>query len=82
MQRRNPRRLSGFLLCWRRGPTPHSIAREATLSVERQLAAEWRFLSELGDGHVVAVEVKVDRWGNAVPRRFYVDGEPFPLERR
>ncbi|HET6614863.1 MAG TPA: GDYXXLXY domain-containing protein [Dehalococcoidia bacterium] len=35
-----------------------------------------------GDGHVVAVEVKVDRWGNAVPRRFYVDGEPFDLKRR
>jgi len=36
----------------------------------------------LGDGHVVAVEVKVDRWGNAIPRRFFVDGEPFDLKRR
>jgi uncharacterized membrane-anchored protein len=35
-----------------------------------------------GDGHIVAVEVKVDRWGNAVPRQFSVDGEPFPLKRR
>ncbi len=35
-----------------------------------------------GDGHTVAVEVKVDRFGNAVPRRFLVDGEPFELERR
>ncbi len=35
-----------------------------------------------GGGHVVAVEVKVDRFGNAVPRRFFVDGQPFKLERR
>ena len=34
-----------------------------------------------GRGHVVAVEVKVDRFGNAVPRRFYVDGQPFDLSR-
>ena len=35
-----------------------------------------------GPGHVVAVEVKVDRFGNAVPRRFVVDGQPFTLHRR
>lgn len=35
-----------------------------------------------GSGHTVAVEVKVDRFGNAVPRRFFVDGQPFHLERR
>ena len=35
-----------------------------------------------GEDHVIAVEVKVDRWGNAVPRRFFVDGAPFELERR
>jgi uncharacterized membrane-anchored protein len=34
------------------------------------------------DDTVVAVEVKVDRFGNAVPRRFIVDGEPLDLERR
>ena len=35
-----------------------------------------------GSGHVVAVEVKVDRFGHAVPRRFIVDGQPFELRRR
>jgi uncharacterized membrane-anchored protein len=35
-----------------------------------------------GSGHTVAVEVRVDRFGNAVPLRFVVDGEPFKLERR
>ncbi len=35
-----------------------------------------------GPGHTVAVEAKVDRFGNAVPRRFYVDGTPFELHRR
>lgn len=35
-----------------------------------------------GTGHTVAVEVEVDRFGNAVPRRFFVDGQPFKLERR
>lgn len=34
-----------------------------------------------GSGHTVAVEVKVDRFGNAVPRRFFVDGQPFELKR-
>lgn len=35
-----------------------------------------------GSGHTIAVEVKVDRFGNAVPRRFFVDGQPFELRRR
>ena len=35
-----------------------------------------------GDDHVVAVGVSIDRWGNAIPREFFVDGEPFPLKRR
>ncbi len=35
-----------------------------------------------GGDHTVAVEVKVDRFGNSVPRRFFVDGEPFELKRR
>ena len=35
-----------------------------------------------GRGHVIAVEVNVDRFGNAVPRRFFVDGQPFDLRRR
>lgn len=35
-----------------------------------------------GSGHTIAVEVKVDRFGNAVPRRFFVDGQPFDLKRR
>jgi uncharacterized membrane-anchored protein len=35
-----------------------------------------------GSGHTVAVEVKVDRFGNAVPRRFVVDGQPFDLHRK
>jgi uncharacterized membrane-anchored protein len=35
-----------------------------------------------GRDHVIAVEVKVDRFGNAVPRRFFVDGQPFELRRR
>jgi uncharacterized membrane-anchored protein len=34
-----------------------------------------------GRNHTVAVEVKVDRFGNAVPRRFFVDGQPFDLSR-
>ncbi len=34
-----------------------------------------------GRDHVVAVEVRVDRFGNAVPRRFIVDGQPFDLSR-
>jgi uncharacterized membrane-anchored protein len=34
-----------------------------------------------GRSHTVAVEVKVDRFGNAVPRRFFVDGQPFDLSR-
>ena len=34
-----------------------------------------------GNGHIIAVEVKVDRFGNAVARGFYVDGAPFELER-
>ena len=34
-----------------------------------------------GRTHTVAVEVKVDRFGNAVPRRFLVDGQPFDLSR-
>lgn len=33
------------------------------------------------DDTIVAVEVKVDRFGNAVPRRFFVDGVPLDLER-
>jgi uncharacterized membrane-anchored protein len=35
-----------------------------------------------GSGHSVAVAVKVDRFGNAVPRHFVVDGVPVKLERR
>jgi len=35
-----------------------------------------------GTGRTVAVEVKVDRFGNAVPRRFVIDGEPADLKRR
>jgi hypothetical protein len=35
-----------------------------------------------GREHVIAVELKVDRFGNAVPRRFLVDGQPFDLRRR
>jgi uncharacterized membrane-anchored protein len=35
-----------------------------------------------GRDHTIAVEVKVDRFGNAVPRRFLVDGQPFDLRRR
>ncbi len=35
-----------------------------------------------GRDHTVAVEMKVDRFGNAVPRRFLVDGQPFDLRRR
>ncbi len=34
-----------------------------------------------GSDHVVAVKVKVDRFGNAVTRSFVVDGEPFDLKR-
>ena len=30
----------------------------------------------------LGLEVKVDRFGNAVPRRILVDGEPFKLKRR
>jgi uncharacterized membrane-anchored protein len=36
----------------------------------------------IGADHVVAVQAKVDRWGNAIAREFFVDGEPFPLKRR
>lgn len=34
-----------------------------------------------GSGHVVAVQVRVDRFGDAVPEHFVVDGEPFDLKR-
>jgi uncharacterized membrane-anchored protein len=34
-----------------------------------------------GPGAEVAVAVKVDRFGNAVPRHFVVDGERFDLKR-
>ncbi|TAK56199.1 MAG: hypothetical protein EPO22_13840, partial [Dehalococcoidia bacterium] len=35
-----------------------------------------------GSGHTVAVEVKVDRFGNAVPRHFVIDGKEADLKRR
>ncbi len=35
-----------------------------------------------GSGHVVAVQVRVDRFGDAVPEHFVVDDEPFALKRR
>jgi len=35
-----------------------------------------------GSGHTIAVEVKVDRFGQSEPVRFVVDGQPFPLEER
>ena len=35
-----------------------------------------------GSGHTVAVAVKVDRFGNAVPRYFLVDGARLDLKRR
>ncbi len=34
-----------------------------------------------GDGHDIAVAVTVDRFGNATPKRFIIDGEPYPLRR-
>jgi|CXWL01.1.fsa_nt_gi uncharacterized membrane-anchored protein len=34
-----------------------------------------------GSGHIVALEVRVDRFGNAVPKRFLIDGQPFGLKR-
>jgi uncharacterized membrane-anchored protein len=35
-----------------------------------------------GTGHTVAVEVRVDRFGNAVPRHFVIDGKSVDLKRR
>ncbi|HYM14727.1 MAG TPA: GDYXXLXY domain-containing protein [Dehalococcoidia bacterium] len=35
-----------------------------------------------GSGHTVAVEVRVDRFGQATPLRFLVDGQPTELRRR
>ncbi len=35
-----------------------------------------------GTGHTVAVEVNVDRFGNAVPRHFVIDGKNADLRRR
>ena len=35
-----------------------------------------------GSGHTIAVEVKVDRFGNAVPRHFVIDGKDADLRRR
>jgi len=35
-----------------------------------------------GDGHDVAMKVAVDRWGEGIPRDFYIDGERFDLTRR
>jgi uncharacterized membrane-anchored protein len=34
-----------------------------------------------GRDHIIAVKVKVDRFGNAVAQGFHVDGEPFHFER-
>ena len=33
-------------------------------------------------GHTIGVELKVDRFGNATPRHFVVDGQPVKLKRR
>jgi hypothetical protein len=35
-----------------------------------------------GSGHSIAVEVKVDRFGNATPQHFLIDGERFDLDER
>src|SRR3990172_261425 len=35
-----------------------------------------------GSGHTIAVEVKVDRYGQPDPVRFLIDGQPFELEER
>lgn len=35
-----------------------------------------------GSGHTIAVVVKVDRFGNASPQHFLIDGERFELESR
>jgi uncharacterized membrane-anchored protein len=35
-----------------------------------------------GDGHTIVVEAKVDRFGNADPQHFLIDGERFELEER
>jgi hypothetical protein len=34
-----------------------------------------------GSGHVVALEVRVDRFGESTPKRFLIDGQPFALKR-
>jgi uncharacterized membrane-anchored protein len=35
-----------------------------------------------GSGYTIAVEVKLDRYGQPDPVRFLIDGQPFPLEER
>jgi uncharacterized membrane-anchored protein len=35
-----------------------------------------------GTGHTVAVQVRVDRFGQATPLKFFVDGQPFDLQRQ
>ncbi|MBI5287783.1 MAG: GDYXXLXY domain-containing protein [Chloroflexi bacterium] len=35
-----------------------------------------------GSGHTIAVEVKVDRFGQPEPVRFLINGEPYELEER
>lgn len=63
---------------------PGEMPTEATLKLEigdiyipRSAAAD----VPAGGGHDVAVEVEVDRFGNATPKRFVIDGEPVPLRR-
>ncbi len=35
-----------------------------------------------GGDHTIGVELKIDRFGNATPRHFVVDGQPVKLKRR
>lgn len=64
---------------------PSATDASSTLRVEfRDIYIPSRAASDVpdGDGYRVAVELSVDRFGNATPQRFIIDGEPVALARR
>ncbi len=84
---RRERSLDGTVLMKGDAVCHEEVGLDETISVEYGI--EQVFVPEgsgddlpSGRDHTIAVEVKVDRFGNAVPRRFFVDGQPFDLSRK